>query len=199
MGVFHFFPFQSTPCFSYLVLTPKKNPVPLILALRFFGSLGSLGSFESLHLLIFWSSDLRVLFSSTSRFAKPFFPTAPSDVSFLHSAFGNATCTFFPFFYYHFPPLNCIVLEILFYLWCILHLIYASISHLPDFLPPCYWINFPRSKLIFPRPTAMVGRRKNRAAAQPAVRTPSISTRSGRTVQGRAHTALRHRSNPWRV
>ncbi|KAJ5248456.1 hypothetical protein N7524_012416 [Penicillium chrysogenum] len=29
----------------------------------------------------------------------------------------------------------------------------------------------------------MVGRRKNRAAAQPAVRTPSISTRSGRTVQ----------------
>ncbi|KAJ5334320.1 uncharacterized protein N7506_008103 [Penicillium brevicompactum] len=29
----------------------------------------------------------------------------------------------------------------------------------------------------------MVGRRKNRAAAQPAVRTPSISTRSGRTAQ----------------
>jgi hypothetical protein len=106
----------------------------------------------------------------------------PSDVSFLHSAFGNATCTFFPFFYYHFPPLNCIVLGGNQGDGKLKHR--SDVGYIKGRIEfqgqysskgePCYWINFPRSKLIFPRPTAMVGRRKNRAAAQPAVRTPSI-------------------------
>lgn len=119
--------------------------------------------------------------------AKPFFPLLPT-VTFPFCILHLATrlVPFFFSFFYYFPPLKATVLFLksddVSYIRSTVQFPLTLISRSP---PCCYWINFPRSKLIFSRPTAMVGRRKNRAAAQPAARTPSISTRSGRTAQGK--------------